>query len=423
MVRYLLLLLFLASCSHRTYECVEVGNQLNCVNLVDREGLTEMVRTPERLKQYETVDFLKPQPYQKVMRVYKRDGSGNIAAIVTQYHANGYPKQYLEILNGQASGCYKEWYPNGVLKVESTIIGGSADLNTAAEKSWLFDGISSAWDENGALIATIEYSKGELSGVSTYYHANGAIWKKIPYAANRVHGDLCIYLENGDLLQKTAYASGNKDGPAIRYWKPEVVAAEEFYEKGKLRDAAYYDLNGNLVAKIEGGNGFRATFGKDSISELQEFKDGQLDGEVKVFTPTGQIARIYRMRNDDKHGEETLFYPKLLNGEPIPKMSLVWYQGKIQGQVKTWYDNGIMESQRTISDNERNGLATAWYRDGNLMMLEEYDQGLLVRGDYYRKKEKQPVSQVSDGKGTATLFDSEGNFIRKINYNHGKPEA
>lgn len=424
-LRLLLSLVILASCSAaRNYDCIEIIPNLNCINLVDREGMTEMVRTPDRLKQYENVDFLKPQPYQKVMRVFARDPSGNVSAIITQYHANGYPKQYLEVLNSQASGKYKEWYANGVLKVEATIIGGSADINTAAEKSWLFDGISSAWDENGTLIARIEYSKGDLCGVSTYFHSNGKIWKTIPYSANRVHGTLSLYLENGDLLQQTEYDAGNKTGPSLRYWKPGVIASDEFYLKGKLQKGAYFDLNGNLVAKIEDGNGLRATFGKDSINELQEYKNGVLEGEVKVFNPDGKIARIYRMRNDQRHGEEVLYYPeKLLNGEPIPKMSLIWFQGKIQGLVKTWYDNGIMESQRTVSDNERNGLATAWYRDGNLMMLEDYDQGKLVRGDYYRKKEKQPVSQVSEGKGTVTLFDSEGNFVRKINYLNGKPEV
>ena len=56
------------------------------------------------------------------------------------------------------------------------------------------------------------------------------------------------------------------------------------------------------------------------------------------------------------------------------------------------------------------------------MMIEEYDQGKLKRGDYYQRGEKLPVSQVTNGKGLVTLHDPEGNFLRKVNYESGKPE-
>ncbi|KAF3362575.1 hypothetical protein PHSC3_000814 [Chlamydiales bacterium STE3] len=420
----LMLALLFGACSTIRHNAeFPVCPELSCINLVDREGLTEMIRTPDRLRQYEGVDYLKPQPYQKIMRVFNRDAQGNVSAIITLYHPNGYPKQYLEVLNNQASGCYREWYANGILKVEGHIISGSPDINTAAEKTWLFDGVTSAWDENGTLIAKIEYTKGGLSGTSTYFHANGTIWKTIPYELNRVHGPLCIYLENGELLHQTEYQNGLKSGPSIRYWKKNQIASKELFLKGRLINGEYFDLKGDLVAQIEKGTGYRATFGKDSINELQEYKDGLLEGEVLVFSSNGQLARVYYMKNDLKHGEETLFYPQKQPGaEVCPKMSITWHQGKIQGVVKTWYDNGTMESQRVLSENEKNGLSTAWYRDGNLMLIEEYDEGKLVRGDYYPKKERQPVSQVLEGKGTATLFDSEGNFLRKINYIHGKPE-
>ena len=106
---------------------------------------------------------------------------------------------------------------------------------------------------------------------------------------------------------------------------------------------------------------------------------------------------------------------------PKPKLSVSWYEGKIQGLVKTWYDNGVMENQREMTEGERNGVSTAWYRDGSLMMIEEYETGKLQKGDYYKKGSRQPVSQVNNGEGTVTLFDSEGNFIRKVPYYQGKP--
>ena len=82
-----------------------------------------------------------------------------------------------------------------------------------------------------------------------------------------------------------------------------------------------------------------------------------------------------------------------------------------------------MESQREMSGNTRNGVSTAWYRDGQLMMIEEYESDKLKKGDYYRKGHKQPLSQVINGEGTVTLFDSEGNYLRKIPYVNGKPDS
>lgn len=420
---FILLAVLAAACTHSFYMVDPETPHLTCVSLVDNEGLTESVRTQDRLKKYEGVDFLKAQPYQKILRVFNRDAHGNARSILTLYHPNGLPKQYLEALNNQASGTYREWFPNGVLKVEATIIGGSPEINTAAEKTWLFDGLASAWDEDGHLAAEIQYVKGELSGQTTHYHSNGQIWKEIPYVNNRVNGTYNIYLENGDLLQKSDYQHSVKHGPAIRYWGDGSIASEEDYEQGRLINGFYYAANGDLVAKIENGDGIRATFGKDSISELQEYKDGLLDGKVQVFARSGQLVRLYHMKDNLNHGEEMHYYPpKSDKLQAFPKLSISWYQGKVQGVVKSWYDNGVMESQREMSENNKNGLATAWYRDGQLMMIEEYDQGKLKRGDYYQRSEKLPISQVTNGKGLVTLHDSEGNFLRKLNYESGKPE-
>ena len=106
----------------------------------------------------------------------------------------------------------------------------------------------------------------------------------------------------------------------------------------------------------------------------------------------------------------------------MPKLSFCWYEGKVQGMVKTWYPTGALESQKEMANNAKHGVLTAWYRDGNLMMIEEYNNEKLVRGDYLKKGEKVPVSQVIEGKGTVSIFDAERYFVQKIVYVNGKPE-
>lgn len=397
---------------------------LTSVHIVDRNGFSETISNKERLNQFQNANFLSQQPYQKVLRIYARDSKGNIRSVVTTYHENGNPKQFLEILNARANGNYYEWHENGNMSVMAYVIGGTADVTSLAEKTWLFDGTSYAWDEDEHPIAEINYSQGSLEGVSTYFHPNGQIWKRLPYVKNQLEGTVEIYRNNGELLQQMTYSQGQKHGLSLRYWSCQQLASKEEYCHEKLESGEYFDKQGTSIAEVKNGTGYRAIFGKDRIQELQEFKDGSLEGEVKVFNQEGRLKRIYHVKNEIKHGEEIEYYDRFFasSADLQPKLSFYWYEGKIQGMVKTWYSTGVMESQKEMANNAKNGILTAWYRDGNLMMIEEYDHDKLVRGDYFKREERIPVSQVIDGKGIVTIFDADGHFVQKIAYANGKPE-
>lgn len=398
-----------------------VKPKLISINIIDRDGMSETTSQKERLEQFANVDFLKTQPYQKILRVFSRDPFGSIKAIVTSYYPNGQVKQYLEIKDNRAYGAYREWFSDGTLKLDTFVIGGIADLNTAAEKSWLFDGESRVFDESGHLIALIQYHKGELSGNSTYYHKNGNIWKIIPYKNNLADGVFETYLENGELLQRSEISKDLKHGKTTRFWNKNQIASDEYYVDGNLVEAFYYDPCGQLVSKIENGEGFRSLFGKTKVCEKQEFHEGVQNGKVEVYNTESQLIKIYHVKNEMKDGEEIEFY---LNGtkNQNPKISIQWSQDKIHGTVKTWYENGVQESQREMTNNMKNGLLTAWYKDGSVMLLESYDHEKLVKGKYFKRQEKTAISEVVNGNGIATLHDMNGNFIKKIHYYHGNPQ-
>lgn len=398
---------------------------LASVHIIDRNGFSETISNKDRLSQFQNVNFLSPQPYQKVLRIYARSSKGNIRSVATTYHENGNPKQFLEILNARANGNYYEWHENGHMSVMSRVIGGTPDVTSLAEKTWLFDGPSYAWDEDEHQIAEVNYLHGSLEGVTTYFHPNGQIWKRIPYYKNQLEGNVEIYCTNGELLQQISYCQGQRHGPSIRYWGSQRLASQEDYFRGKLESGQYFDKQGNLIAEVKNGTGYRAIFGKENVQELQEFTDGSLEGEVKVFNQEGRLKRIYHVKSGIKHGEEVEYYDRFFASPtpPQPKLSFYWYEGKIQGMVKTWYSTGVLESQKEMANNTKNGVLTAWYRDGNLMLIEEYDNDKLVRGDYFKKGEKVPATQVMEGKGTVSIFDADGHFVQRIPYVNGKPEV
>lgn len=400
-------------------------HQMTSINIVDRNGMSETISSKDRLESYQNVDFLQSQPYQKVLRIFGRGSDGSLRSCITSYHPNGQPRQYLEALNGRACGMYREWHSNGQLKLESKVIGGIADINTAAEESWLFDGSSRAWDEDGHLMVEIPYSKGHLEGVATYYHPSGAISKTVPYLRHQLHGTVKIYNENENLLQSAEYCEGIKEGMSRRYWPDNKLACEESFAKGKLLEGSYFDEAGVQISQVHQENGWRAVFGLDGGYQLQEYRNGVQEGCVKIFDKNERLMRSYFLKDGVKHGEELVYSVgescKENNQEPPrPLLSISWLAGSIQGLVKTWYPNGKLESQREMSLNRKNGMFTAWYKSGSIMLLEEYHQDNLVSGEYFRKGERFPVSKVVNGKGMATLFDADGNFLRKVNYRNGR---
>jgi antitoxin component YwqK of YwqJK toxin-antitoxin module len=399
---------------------------LTSIHIVDRNGFEETISAKDRIAQFQRVDFMKQQPYQKVLRIFERDSRGNIRSVVSTYHENGNPKQFLEILNARANGIYQEWHENGNIRLATRVIGGAPDVTGTAERTWIFDGPSGVWNEDGNLIAEMTYNQGLLEGESKYYHACGSIWKIIPYCKNLVNGTVEIYKNNGDLLQQLNFSEGCKEGTSNRFWDCEHIANQENFCKDKLVNGQYFNKEGELISEVKQGNGFRAIFGKESVTELQEYQDGILEGKVRVFNCNGNLKRTYHIKDNIKHGEEIEYYEKTFaspSDEPKIKLSFYWYEGKIQGHAKSFYPNGVQESQKEMSNNHKSGVTTAWYKDGSLMLIEEYEENKLVRGDYFRKGEKTPISQVSQGKGIVSIFDADGHFVQKIPYANGKPEA
>ncbi len=409
-------------CSSRYSSVCGGAPQLISIHIIDRNGMSETIGNPDRLCEYASVNFLKPQPYKKVLRVYARDAFGNTKGIITSYYENGQVQKYLEVTNNRAQGKYHEWYENGNQHLEATIIGGIADITPAAESSWVFDEAGQVWDEAGNLIATIPYCKGKQDGDTLYYHINGQIWKRCPFHEGKQCGYFQVYYKDGALLQSTLYDDNQPSGPSFRYWQCGDIAAKEIYRCGKLIEGTYYDPKGNIACTICDGSGQRAIFSATGVRELHTYSNGIPEGDVRVLDDDGFVVKTWKVLNGEKHGPEIEYYPPTSPNEPLlPKLEINWYEGKIQGPVKTWYSNGIPESQKEMSENAKNGLYTAWYKDGSLMIVEEYDNDKLVKGEYYRRNERLPISEIDLGDGVATIHNADGNFVRKVSYKHGKP--
>jgi antitoxin component YwqK of YwqJK toxin-antitoxin module len=416
---HILLFILLTSCVSKSSKSSDV---LVSMQLVDRNGFSETISSKERLSYFASTDFSLPQPYKKVLRVFARDNQGRSASRISSYHDNGHIWQYLEVVDGRAQGFYREWHANGKMKIEASVIEGMADISERAQASWLFDNKSQVWNEKGNLVAEFFYDKGMLEGASQYYFSNGQLEKKIPYFHNELHGEVLIYSEKGSLIEKTRYVRGKKAGLSERFFKNGVLCFREAYDDGLLKKGSYYNPQGEQLSQVHDGSGLVAYFQDNTLHSFTEYHDGVIDGKVSIFYPDGNLRTTYYLQEGKKNGEECEYYPVKMTSEILrPKLALTWHDDVLQGITKSWYENGTLESQRELDKNKKNGLSFAWYRDGSLMFMEEYDFDQLLKGSYFQKGEKNPISTIEGGNGVATLYTREGFFSKKIPYEKGKP--
>lgn len=416
----IVVVLILISCSHQKSE---QEPELVRIQTVDQNGTCETISSLQRLKRYKEVDFLSSQPFQKVVRFFKDKKQERNQTILTSYHANGQIKQYLQARDLQAFGTYQEWHSNGHLKIEAKVVGGKADLDISSQKSWLFDGLTKAYDEKGRLLAEISYQKGVLDRTSTYYYPDGTVQKEIPYVNGEVQGYLLEFYPEQTLKRKTFYQNNLPHETSLTYWEEEVPLAIEEYKKGKLVLGQYFDRTSKPISGVQNGEGTRFILLENGHYQLIEYKHGIVDGQIQTFNENSQLMGVYSLKNGKKHGRETQFYINPMGiCENVLKYTIDWMEDQIHGSVKTWYENGYMESQKQFSKNKKNGSSICWYKDGSLMMVEEYENDLLVEGKYYKKQEKDPISTVEKGNGQVTLYDADGVFVQKIVYQDCKPK-
>ena len=408
-------ILFFSFCVFLTSCGSPPQNSLSKVRLTNQKGFTETITNKERLKNFEVDQALKSQPYKKIIRVYKNGPDTH--SVITTYHPNGHLHQSLDCKNGQAHGAYQEWHSNGLLKVSAFVLKGIADIDLSGQNSWFFEGDSQAFDEKGQLAAIFRYQNGRLEGESVQYYSNGQVKQTTPYLANLIHGSILVYDENGSILEKTLFINGLKEGVSCSYWKKNRLRSEETFQKGRLIDGTYFNSIGNLIGQVSRGAGQCVIFNEDHSFDINEYQNGVPQGEVKVFDAQHRLINCYFQNEGIKHGKETLFNPLTQK----PSLSIDWVNGKIHGVIRTWYENGRLESQREMSLNRKQGISTAWYQDGNLMLVEKYDSNHLIKGKYYEKANSIPISTLSQGQGVATLFDENGIFTKKVEYFGGKP--
>ena len=416
---YFIYIIVFASVTTGCNRATTSHSQLSRMLIIDRNGVSETISDAKRLKKYQFLSFEGHQPYQKVIRYFKSRGELETFAVGSTYYPNGQIHQYLEGRNSRAHGTYKQWYPHGQLKAEAFVIAGVLDFQDEAMETWIFDSSSTVYSEEGVIIAQVNYNKGLLQGEQKTYDNCGSLLSSECYDQGVIVGIKKQFYPTGQLKSKEEYCQGKRHGETRRFWPSEVIQSKENWHENKIIEADYYDSEGSIIASVRNGYGKIAHFENNQLTSLHQVQNGNRDGLVEILDSNFMIREKLYVSQGLKNGLHTIYY----EGTQQPKIEIPWATNMITGVVKTWYPNGILESQKEYQSGKRDGLHSIWYFDGRLMMIEEYSKDSLIRGEYFNYKTGQKISQVDKGSGEATLCSPQGQIIQRIEYKNGQPQV
>jgi antitoxin component YwqK of YwqJK toxin-antitoxin module len=411
MKKYLLFSLLLVSCHKKPSD-----SHLISLQMIDRNGQTETISQTARIKVLEKQDFLRPQPYERILRVYSKNEESKNPSILTTYHKNGQLFQKLEALDGRAFGRYQEFYESGQIRIDAFVIEGTADLTNLAQSSWVFDKLCQIFYPSGQLQAEFFYDRGKRSGLAKYFYENQTLQKKLSFIDDLANGDVLEFDEQGSLIKTSYFEMGKQNGPSQRFSSTNVLLEEEEWKNDLLISGRYYSAKSQLLSEISGGCGIKTILDNNIIQCKIQYNMGKIDGKIEMYDTLGKISESFHIKNNLKHGEEILYDKET----SLIKMKIDWQEDSITGIVKTFYNTGQLESQKTYSLNKKNGPSSVFYPTGELMFVETYSQDKLIEGKYYKKGETIQASTVEDGTGKAIFFDEWGGIKQEIDYEKGK---
>jgi len=134
-------------------------------------------------------------------------------------------------------------------------------------------------------------------------------------------------------------------------------------------------------SNAEGANAWRQLIPNSAPFTVAPSRDGKLDGPVTLWHENGMKSAQGEYRDEERQGLWQFWYP---NG------TLRWEgafdEGVQIGLQRAWYDNGRLQSEGTWIDGELDGDFSAWHDNGRLALRCHFDHG-RERGELRRWNE------------------------------------
>jgi antitoxin component YwqK of YwqJK toxin-antitoxin module len=114
-------------------------------------------------------------------------------------------------------------------------------------------------------------------------------------------------------------------------------------------------------------------YSNGNLKSVGEFKDGMLDGTLKVFYENGDLKRVVTFREGKKFGPAIDYYK-----ERVIKRRMKYRNDTLDGKVEVFYNSGKLSKSFTYDGGLINGELIEYDTIGNLYSITTYEDGLIV---------------------------------------------
>ena len=308
--------------------------------------------------------------------------------------------------NGMKQGDWKEFYPNGGIRVEKSF------------KDDLLHGYYKEYDQRGKLTLTMLYENGaivksnvedqpDIEIVKNYDQSGKLIYSgpyrnKIPVGIHREYGadgkvlNSKIYNDNGLLISEGIVDdAGNSNGK----WK-------DLFPSGKIKAEGQYTDNRRTGL-------WKFYDDVEKVEQTGYFNNGRPDGMWKWYYENGTLLREEEYFQGQRDGS---YIEYSRNGETIAQGQ--YSDGEKNGEWKYKSGNNYEEGKYIIG--LRDGLWKSYYPDGHLRFKGSYVQGnangthIFYFEDGKIKEERYYQAGIREK--TWKKYDEDGSLLLSIAY-------
>lgn len=177
-----------------------------------------------------------------------------------------------------------------------------------------------------------------------------------------------MYYRKGSLLAESNIKNHTYDGVLINYYENGNRRFARNYVKDSGWNINYYE-NGQM---------------KDSSIEFNNTGKGRI---CKTWFENGQVDRIieWNMKTGVQEGTTKRFYENSGGVQSILRASEVWKNGLWDGVTLLYYPNGQLNDSMFFIQGKREGIAKAWYENGQLKLINIYKKDSLLSSKNFTK--------------------------------------
>lgn len=159
---------------------------------------------------------------------------------------------------------------------------------------------------------------------------------------------------------------------------PANAIQQRFDDSPSLTGISLNDGSGNLSQSGLIADGKRVGswveyYPTGLVKSLVSYVNGKKEGLALELNSSGQLEKRMMYHNDQLHGDYKEFKYTTLKEERN------YQNGKLEGMVKVYYDNGKIMEEGAYQNGTRHGISKWYDQEGNVTIEYEYNNGQLVK--------------------------------------------